>query len=116
MPYKNPQEQKEYHKEYCKTWRLTDKGKDKYQRGLTRSNWLKRRRRHWLGCLKVALGCALCGYNKAPEALDFDHLDPASKKFNVTRGGASIKRVIEEVRKCRVLCANCHRIETKKSY
>jgi hypothetical protein len=56
-------------------------------------------------------GCSVCGYNKCSQALDLHHLDPSTKQETVAnliyRGG--IKRVESELKKCVVLCANCHR-------
>jgi hypothetical protein len=66
--------------------------------------------------IKLAAGCADCGYNKASEALDFDHVR-GMKDFNVCRMATAFKtmqRVLEEVDKCEVVCANCHRIRTKR--
>lgn len=45
--------------------------------------------------------CDECGYDKYIGALDFHHLDPHTKDGTVT--------TVEEARKCRLLCANCHR-------
>ena len=45
--------------------------------------------------------CDECGYDKYIGALDFHHLDPHTKDGPVT--------TVEEARKCRLLCANCHR-------
>lgn len=58
--------------------------------------------------------CVVCGYGGKDKwcALDFHHRDPSTKKFevNVTIS-ASIawEKVVEEVEKCAVLCARCHR-------
>jgi transposase-like protein len=54
--------------------------------------------------------CALCGYDRYVGALQFHHLDPASKEFSLgLRGVArSLERCREEARKCVLLCANCH--------
>lgn len=44
---------------------------------------------------------------------DFHHRDPKTKKFNLgmgTLGNHSLKEVKEEVKKCDLLCANCHRL------
>lgn len=55
--------------------------------------------------------CALCGYNKCPAALEFHHLDPSQKEFNIGQSGAtrSWQLVQQELLKCILLCANCHR-------
>lgn len=54
--------------------------------------------------------CALCGYEKSVRALHFHHLDPARKKFGIARNGMtrSIAEAREEMRKCVLLCSNCH--------
>ena len=52
-------------------------------------------------------GCVLCG-EKEPVSLDFHHLDPKAKDGAVARQ-PSIARVLAEIAKCVVLCANCHR-------
>lgn len=63
---------------------------------------------------KVSVGCTDCGYNTYAEALDFDHLDPTTKVFSPSdRLTASWARVIAEIEKCEVVCANCHRHRTK---
>jgi hypothetical protein len=62
---------------------------------------------------KIKKGCACCGYNKHASALDFDHLDPSTKSMAVSQMLAlSFKRLKNEINKCQVLCANCHRIKT----
>lgn len=63
-------------------------------------------------------GCAMCGYNEHPAALDFNHIDPATKAFNVAEGvsrGKGRKAIKAEIEKCNLLCANCHRIHTYES-
>jgi hypothetical protein len=43
-------------------------------------------------------------------ALEFHHIDPATKEFGVSRSGVtrSIARSRAEARKCVLLCSNCH--------
>lgn len=54
-------------------------------------------------------GCKVCG-EREPVVLDFHHLDPKSKDREVPHLiGYSIERLRQEIRKCVVLCANCHR-------
>jgi hypothetical protein len=69
---------------------------------------------YWINKYKVARGCDLCGFNKHGVAMDWDHLDRTAKEFtpSSSRLGLSLKRIFNEIRKCRLLCANCHRIET----
>lgn len=63
--------------------------------------------------LKVMVGCADCQYNAHPEALDFDHVFGDPKKKNVSQLKCFSWKVIwNEVMKCEVVCANCHRIRT----
>lgn len=54
-----------------------------------------------------------CGYNEHPAALDYDHRPDTSKCFNLGSTVTwSIARIDEEIAKCDVVCANCHRIRT----
>jgi hypothetical protein len=55
--------------------------------------------------------CEVCGYDKCKDALDFHHRDPSQKEFGIgvkgyTRAWAKVK---EELDKCMLVCANCHR-------
>ena len=62
-------------------------------------------------------GCVDCGYNKASEALDFDHLDGTTKHragVGQMSSTASWGRILEEISKCELVCANCHRIRTQR--
>lgn len=53
------------------------------------------------------VGCRICGESEHI-ALDFHHLDPATKESSLRRL-TSVKRIQIEAAKCVVLCANCHR-------
>ncbi|CCA66262.1 HNH endonuclease [Erwinia phage phiEa116] len=58
---------------------------------------------------KSFCGCKFCG-EKEPVALDLHHLDPKGKDANPsTLLAGSKSRLKSEIRKCVVLCANCHR-------
>jgi hypothetical protein len=54
--------------------------------------------------------CGICGYNKSTRALGFHHLDPSTKSFTVSAAGIprAWKKICDEVRKCVMLCHNCH--------
>jgi hypothetical protein len=55
--------------------------------------------------------CFFCGYNKYDGALEFHHINPGEKEFNINLGtlSKSWERCFAEVNKCILICANCHR-------
>ena len=71
---------------------------------------------------KLKKGCFFCKYKKCSEALQFHHLDKSTKLFGISdklskRNNLSKikwKEIKNEIRKCIVLCANCHAEETYK--
>ena len=57
--------------------------------------------------------CADCGGRFAQCSMDFDHRDPSQKRRLVTRMiNGSLERMLAEVAKCDIVCANCHRLRT----
>lgn len=58
--------------------------------------------------------CEKCGYDKNLSALEFHHKEPGKKESQLdirTLSNSSMKWILEEFDKCKVLCANCHREE-----
>ena len=54
--------------------------------------------------------CAVCGYDKCNDALDFHHIDSTSKEFNISTSFNMSWGVLKnELDKCKLLCSNCHR-------
>lgn len=56
--------------------------------------------------------CENCGYDKNISALEFNHIDPSTKNFSIdSRHISNLKldALYEELNKCNLLCANCHR-------
>ena len=54
--------------------------------------------------------CQICGYDKCQQALDFHHIDPNIKAFGIQENcNRSWETVKAEIKKCALLCANCHR-------
>ena len=55
--------------------------------------------------------CEICGYRRCLEALEFHHRESSRKDFGISSKGytRSWKKVREELDKCILLCANCHR-------
>lgn len=80
---------------------------------------------------KISVGCAECGYNYNPRVLCFAHLkEYESQKSEAIKNGngksngggmhnlirnGTTEELIEEIRKCRVLCVPCHSKETYKN-
>lgn len=61
--------------------------------------------------IKLEAGCADCGFNEFPEALDFDH--QRDKLFGISaKLHYPIEVLLAEAEKCEVVCANCHRLRT----
>ena len=55
--------------------------------------------------------CEICGYDRCIGALEFHHINPEEKEFGIGQKGytRSIEKNKEEVDKCILVCANCHR-------
>lgn len=59
--------------------------------------------------------CTDCGNTYPPCVMEFDHIDPTTKIANVgdmASKGIGITRILAEIEKCEIVCANCHRIRT----
>ena len=71
-----------------------------------------RSRQRFLNGVKLGSGCVDCGFADHPAALDLDHVR-GEKAMDLSRARLSSWVVfIEELEKCDVRCANCHRIVT----
>lgn len=55
--------------------------------------------------------CEECGYDKCIDALEFHHRNSNEKDFSISKKGytRSWQKVKEEIDKCMLVCANCHR-------
>lgn len=73
----------------------------------------QRARRALIGGYK-ARPCMDCGGRFPPEAMDFDHVR-GEKLFSVGQAGSrSLQDIFDEMEKCGLVCANCHRVRTRK--
>ena len=75
------------------------------------------KRRQWLDGQKNK-PCVDCGGRFPSICMDFDHRDPGWKFDTVSRMllHNSLQKVIDEIKKCDLVCANCHRVRTKSVY
>lgn len=88
--------------------------KDRYVRQAgVRKQLLRRKRTAYLLDYFASHPCQDCGETD-PMVLELDHLDAKAESFNIShalpyRGWQSI---LDEIEKCEVVCANCHRRRT----
>ena len=102
MPYKNKEDRlacqrRYYERNKAKVIKTTGAQRRKY-----RVEWAE---------FKKTLKCSKCGFAH-PAAMDFHHIDPAEKESGIDRllRNGAMAKIREEMKKCIVLCANCHRV------
>jgi hypothetical protein len=80
-----------------------------------RKQVLRRERTSYLLDYFATHPCTDCGEGD-PVVLEFDHLDADSKAFNISQGLSfrNWQSVLDEIEKCEVVCANCHRRRTAR--
>lgn len=110
MPYKDANVRKQKAAEYSRKYYEANKDKVK---ALTKANRRKGQDK-WVE-FKATLKCAECNFSH-PAALDFHHTDPSQKENLVSTlvGDGCYAAAYAEVKKCIVLCANCHRLHHNK--
>jgi protein-arginine kinase activator protein McsA len=92
------------------------KSKENQKRNIRRSNINSEKKRLFLARfikrVKLRFGCKLCRYKRCSSALDFHHLDPSTKEYGISKmvnDKMSIHLIKKEMRKCIVVCGNCHK-------
>ena len=65
-------------------------------------------RQEW--CMNQKGGkCAICSYSRCKRSMDFHHLDPYKKGFNIGQNWSKSLDVLKaELEKCILVCSNCH--------
>src|ERR1044072_1428607 len=64
-----------------------------------------------------AFPCMDCGVSYPTFVMDFDHRPGEEKKGNIgdmMAGGIPWEKILEEIEKCDLVCANCHRFRTAR--
>ena len=104
IKYHTEEERHEARKAATRRWYWRNR---EYMNELGKQRYWKHKRR--ANKIKSGLGCAHCGETDF-RCLDFHHLDPSTKSFEVSSAWVrSWKDLESEIAKCGVLCANCHR-------
>ncbi len=87
MPYRDPEKQKAFQRE----WRT--------------------RKKRWYQALKATLKCERCGFSH-PAALQFHHRGNKDREVSrMVNSNCSVEDILAEIAKCDVPCANCHALE-----
>jgi hypothetical protein len=110
MPAKDP----ERRRATMRAWYARTKHERRTRELVERERQTKLARRRgladWLVELKSQLVCARCCEDH-PGCLQFHHADPRQKEVSIAdavRRGWARERILAELAKCEVLCANCH--------
>ena len=101
-----PRKDKLRNREYQSKWYKKNK-KVQFARIKERERLLAKRLREY----KATLKCELCCENH-PACIDFHHRDVKKKEVSISYAvgrGWGWTRIMKEIEKCQVLCANCHR-------
>jgi len=86
----------------------------KYYKSKKKPDWVKKPiwwRKEFVNRYKEMVGCEECGGRYKGYVLDLHHIDPGQKSFTVSACNVNRKHELirQEIKKCEVLCANCHR-------
>jgi hypothetical protein len=81
------------------------------QQQIRRQNVSRNKFRVVIQKIKQETPCVDCGESYPYWIMDFDHLK--DKSFNISalvrKHGCSVEKLNEEIAKCELVCANCHR-------
>lgn len=103
MTYKDPVKQKQAQRAYYERNR---------EAVLAKNRENKEKRKQIVRDAK-SCPCQKCGKSYPPKVMDLHHREGEQKDGKISRmvERASLAALIEEIAKCDVLCANCHRME-----
>jgi len=108
MAYKNKEDQAraaaKHYRENCEKIKARSKARNVSQR---------KKNKAFVNRVKRMHNCVDCGEDN-PVVLDFDHVK-GYKRGNISdmaRWSYSLETIKEEIRKCEIRCANCHRKKT----
>jgi len=102
MPFLDPNKRREYRKNWYKkhSGEVVESVKER-----------KLKIKKWLESYKKNLKCSKCSEDH-PATIDFHHKKSEGKENDISylvSNGYSIKHITKELKKCEILCSNCHR-------
>ena len=95
-------------------WRNKAKGTRRSECKYCHSDYMKQKyqeKKNIVQEIKSSCSCAKCGESRG-YVLDFHHINPSEKDNTIARltsNNYKLEKVYDEIKKCIVLCANCHR-------
>jgi hypothetical protein len=101
--YMEIKENRDAKNSYIREYRKTEKAKETNYKSNKR--WLKNEKQKAVDYKGGS--CVICGYNKCLSALEFHHTNPQEKEGYNSHW--TFERNKNELNKCILLCANCHR-------
>ncbi len=112
MPLKDPDARRAYHRQYMRDW--YQKNRELHIERTTRVNRrVREKTRNYINAVN-ACPCTDCVGRFPPFVMDFDHVR-GNKVGNLSRlygWRVAWAKVLVEIAKCEVVCANCHRLRT----
>ena len=103
MPYKDPDRQKEAQRMHYLN------NKEVYAK---KNKTYRERVRQYVKDIKESSPCLDCGIKYPYYVMEFDHLHSKTKTVSWLTSRGTIDQVIEEIKKCELVCSNCHKIRT----
>ncbi len=106
MPYKDKKRQQEYKKQYNEKYYENNK-----QCFRDRNKEVRKKCTKYIKEYKEKGKCKYCDESESI-CLDFNHRDPKEKKFTIanhSHGRIAFGTLLNEIKKCDLVCANCHR-------
>lgn len=73
----------------------------------------RQRKLDWMRKIKSNNPCFVCKQKFNPVCMDFHHLDRKTKNFIISGCQYAFQTIANEIKKCIVVCANCHRLIEK---
>jgi hypothetical protein len=108
MPLKDKAQRLAYQRAYYHRTKAQRYERDEPKRKINRRRSYERKW-VWYLELKSQLVCKRCGEDH-PACMVFHHSDPTRKEITIAEAAMrwSRERLVQEIAKCEVLCANCH--------